>query len=581
MIEIEIRNKVAKLKNPQHNIVCDNSDYVVRFDFDAEWDAFDHKTARFAYNGNYTDVLFEGDTVEMPVISNATAVLIGVYAGNLHTTTAEVVFLDQSILRGNGTPVDPTPSVYEQLVEALDSKYELPDGGIPKSDLTESVQGSLEKADSALQRADLDGYATESWVEAKGYLTEHQSLAAYRTSAEQDAIDATKADADDVYGRDYLDGKFAEKADADAVYDKTEVNTALALKADKTALAETDDSLKALWAFNRGQTYLVETDTANAYSKQIKSGVISEANKALLNSIGGRSVVENQLFNAFADGEGWQKTPSHQATFSQGVCTYTVPSSAQSGTHLNLYERKYIPNGHKFFVSFDVNPDHAQTFTIYKFDAPQMIASKALSAGTYSTISGIGTSDIAAGNTARFMLYMANSQGFLGYELTVLVKNPRLVDLTQWFGSGSEPSSVDDPKMAEVYAYLEAHPEYNRGSIKSADVNEVVVKDADDVVIKTETIPQAIRELEGYGESHESAVNVVDYSEKTFRKKGYYSSGEWITDERNIDISDHIPDGFLSNMPVESGGSITFKQTDSELQIPNSISYLRKASEVG
>ena len=40
----------------------------------------------------------------------------------------------------------------------------------------------------------LNGYATEQWVEAKGYLTEHQSLAAYSTTTEvQSMIDTAIA----------------------------------------------------------------------------------------------------------------------------------------------------------------------------------------------------------------------------------------------------------------------------------------------------------------------------------------------------------------------------------------------------
>lgn len=50
--------------------------------------------------------------------------------------------------------------------------YSKPSDGIPKTDLASAVQSSLDKADSALQ--------------------EHQSLSSYRTSSEQDAIDATK-----------------------------------------------------------------------------------------------------------------------------------------------------------------------------------------------------------------------------------------------------------------------------------------------------------------------------------------------------------------------------------------------------
>lgn len=56
----------------------------------------------------------------------------------------------------------------------LNSKYTKPASGIPKTDLASYVQASLDKADTALQ--------------------EHQSLTAYRTSADQDVIDGSKQD---------------------------------------------------------------------------------------------------------------------------------------------------------------------------------------------------------------------------------------------------------------------------------------------------------------------------------------------------------------------------------------------------
>lgn len=59
-------------------------------------------------------------------------------------------------------------------LEVIYSKYTKPDGGIPKADLANDVQASLDKAETALQ--------------------EHQSLAAYRTSADQDVIDGSKQD---------------------------------------------------------------------------------------------------------------------------------------------------------------------------------------------------------------------------------------------------------------------------------------------------------------------------------------------------------------------------------------------------
>ena len=53
--------------------------------------------------------------------------------------------------------------------------YTKPSTGIPKSDLAADVQTSLGKADTALQQhQSLAGYATETWVEGKGYQTEQQ-----------------------------------------------------------------------------------------------------------------------------------------------------------------------------------------------------------------------------------------------------------------------------------------------------------------------------------------------------------------------------------------------------------------------
>lgn len=75
-------------------------------------------------------------------------------------------------------PTIPAP-VTEQTVSGWGftkntGTYSKPTGGIPKADLANDVQASLGKADTALQ--------------------EHQSLAAYRTSAAQDIIDKGKQD---------------------------------------------------------------------------------------------------------------------------------------------------------------------------------------------------------------------------------------------------------------------------------------------------------------------------------------------------------------------------------------------------
>lgn len=99
--------------------ICDNSDFIIKFNFDAEWDAYDSKTARFCYNSKYVDTVFTGDSCAIPIISDTNDISIGVYAGNLHTTTPALVLCEKSILGGSGFPADPPDDVYNQIMELI------------------------------------------------------------------------------------------------------------------------------------------------------------------------------------------------------------------------------------------------------------------------------------------------------------------------------------------------------------------------------------------------------------------------------------------------------------------------------
>lgn len=119
-IKVIVRNKIAKLVKP-YVAVCGNSDYVINFDFDVEWEAYETKTARFKYNGSYTDVVFDGNQCPMPVINDTYTVEIGVFAGDIHTTTPALLPMKKSILCGEGSPEDPTPDVYNQIMDKLNN----------------------------------------------------------------------------------------------------------------------------------------------------------------------------------------------------------------------------------------------------------------------------------------------------------------------------------------------------------------------------------------------------------------------------------------------------------------------------
>lgn len=125
-IEIIIREKIARTVDKHAFAVCGNSDYTIKFDFDSEWDSHETKTARFKYNGSYTDVPFSGDTCPMPVITNAYRVEIGVYAGELRTSSPALLPLRRSILDGNETESEPSQEIKDTFGKMLTGKIDAP-----------------------------------------------------------------------------------------------------------------------------------------------------------------------------------------------------------------------------------------------------------------------------------------------------------------------------------------------------------------------------------------------------------------------------------------------------------------------
>ena len=124
-INITVREKIAHTISDTC-IVCGNSDYVAVFDFDAEWDAYETKTARFIWGGAFTDVPFAGNECPVPVIPDAVSVLVGVYAGDLHTTTAAAVGVRRSILGGSETEAEVSHEIKDAFGKMLAGKIDAP-----------------------------------------------------------------------------------------------------------------------------------------------------------------------------------------------------------------------------------------------------------------------------------------------------------------------------------------------------------------------------------------------------------------------------------------------------------------------
>lgn len=100
IINITVADRRAALEGTP-TIVCDNTGYAIKFIFDDEWGADTVKTARFVWVAGgklqHTDVIFTGDTVEVPLLSGTNEVKVGVFEGELRTTTPARIYCERSI----------------------------------------------------------------------------------------------------------------------------------------------------------------------------------------------------------------------------------------------------------------------------------------------------------------------------------------------------------------------------------------------------------------------------------------------------------------------------------------------------
>lgn len=159
-IIIDVANKIASLANPEDFLVCGNNDYDIEFRFDGDWEGVIAKTAVFVYGNTPVYMPFDGNICDGISIENSTICAIGVFAGDLKTTTAAVINCEPSIRDlANGVPKPPSSEVYDQIMKLLDKAMqahtELPIGG---------VKGQV------LKKKSEKDYDTE-WGDAEGGIT--------------------------------------------------------------------------------------------------------------------------------------------------------------------------------------------------------------------------------------------------------------------------------------------------------------------------------------------------------------------------------------------------------------------------
>ena len=130
-IVVTVKNKMAV--GDGSVIVCNNSDYVVRFVLDSEWDALALRTMRIVYDSySHTDIAFSGDTVALPTIIDRTSIGIGLYSGDIHTSTCAMFDCERSVMGKNSNAVAPPSSdVYNEIVGMINDGRLKGDKGSP------------------------------------------------------------------------------------------------------------------------------------------------------------------------------------------------------------------------------------------------------------------------------------------------------------------------------------------------------------------------------------------------------------------------------------------------------------------
>lgn len=180
IIPVSVHRKIARNEG-KLEYVCGNSDYVIHFDFDAEWEAHEPKTARFVMaDGTYQEQVFTRNECPIPIIENTYSFNVGVYAGNLCTTTPAYIPAKKSILCGGGVHAEPEPDVYNQIIARIEEESKT---AVDAADL------SVEKADVATQMA------KSAEADAQEAEDSAESALAYASAAENSALNAANSEA--------------------------------------------------------------------------------------------------------------------------------------------------------------------------------------------------------------------------------------------------------------------------------------------------------------------------------------------------------------------------------------------------
>lgn len=364
-----------------------------------------------------------------------------------------------------------------------------------------SAKVSAVQASTAAQQTEADktitaGYAKTAKTNADSTTADRQAVQDMATQVTADkanvAENATKV------AEDRAAAEIAAQT-AQAVADSLPEDyvTAVAKIAENTAdissIKLTDKELTrrvdALFDMGQGVTHKFETDSETAYTKIVPTG----GKLMSVKNVGGRSIVFNQIFQP-------RKEANNGVTVTADSDGTNTINGTTTASYINF--RDVTPEQNKigkyaFKLLILNNPDNIEMgfgFLNRSKSTPK------ITRGSSAVIYNQTQSEIALGKAT----------GISGFAVGTVFNDVKIkiqiFDLTTMFGAGNEPSTVEEfEKMFPADYYP-----YNAGEIVSAGVTEVAVGDT------AYPIPEAIRNLPGYGWSAGTARSYVDYENKKY-----------------------------------------------------------------
>lgn len=382
-----------------------------------------------------------------------------------------------------------------------------------------------------------------------------------------------------------------------------------------------ENRISALMKLNKGQTYDILPEEGETASRTAPSG----AKYVSVDKVGGKSVVWNQLCN-----------PDE---FDQMGCTSTESGGVvtiSDCVELNRYKAGFVAvtKGHKYYQTVKIKSDGVNPvgFQNYLF----------LGAATKTTSAEfIRLSEVAEAKESGNALIQLWSVNATNYQI---VKNSfMLFDLTLLFGAGNEPTAEQFEAMfpAESYPYNPGEIISSRTETITAGAETITTgfpelrsttaahdyinMDGEQTIrnigkikfdeLKTKEFESGVFYInhaeigakrfnascltQGFAFIDEELVNIkpgecngrgyyfrfkapaeIDTVDKFMEKYG----NDYIYFELETPTTEPvtIPEPLQEWLPVEAGGTVTFRNTDEskQLPVPNAVSWVRKLDEV-